>query len=163
MLLGPSKRLDLRRGIKTRLCDNQYGYPHENIIILEEVNGDENLVISRFGTILDETSPQLFFALFESDIDIDMSGVIFELGWLCGKYNRKETFERVRIIADFDFQWRETTRYIQSLIQSSSSQVLLINQMDVELISNTIDNNVTTSINIYNKNTRHYGTSSMKA
>ena len=40
-LKGPSnisyKRLDLRRDIKTRLCDNQYGYPHENIIIMEDV------------------------------------------------------------------------------------------------------------------------------
>ena len=67
-------------------------------------------------------SPQLFFALLESDIDIeDMSGVIFELGWLCGKYYRREIGERLRIIADFDFQWRKTTRYVQSLIQSSSS------------------------------------------
>ncbi|MDQ6862875.1 MAG: hypothetical protein M3044_03540 [Thermoproteota archaeon] len=81
MLLGPSKRLELRRGIKARLCDNQYGYPHDNIIIMEDVNGDDNLVISKFGNILDKNSPQLFFALLESDIDIeDMSGVIFELG-----------------------------------------------------------------------------------
>jgi hypothetical protein len=164
LVLGPSKRLELRRGIKARLCDNQYGYPHDNIIIMEDVNGDDDLVISKFGNILDKNSPQLFFALLESDIDIeDMSGVIFELGWLCGKYYRREIGERLRIIADFDFQWRKTTRYVQSLIQSSSSQLLLINQMDVELISDSIHNNVTVSINVYNKNSRCYGTSSMKA
>jgi 5S rRNA maturation endonuclease (ribonuclease M5) len=78
-----------------------------------------------------------------------MYGVIFELGWLCGKYNRKETSERVRIIADFDFQWRKITRYIQSLIHNS--QTLLIDQMNGELISASIHNNVTTSINVYKK------------
>lgn len=156
MLLGPSKRLDLRRGIKTRLSDNQYGYPSENIIIMEDVNGDENLVISKFGNILDGSSPRLFFALLESNIEIDMTGVIFELGWLCGKYSRREINERLRIIADFDFPWRRTTRYVQSLIRSSSSQLVLINQMDVELISNSIHNNVTISINGYNTNSSHY-------
>ncbi len=129
---------------------------------MEYTNGDDNLVIGKFGNILDKTSPQLFFALLESDIVIDMSGVIFEIGWLCGKYNRKEISDRLRIIADFDFPWRKTTRYVQSLIQSSSSQLLLINRMDVELISNSIHNNVTISINVYNRNSHHYGTSSMK-
>ena len=86
--------------LKIRLCDNQYGYPHDNIIIMEDVNGDDDLVISKFGNILDKNSPQLFFALLESDIDIeDMSGVIFELGWLCGKYYRREIGERLRIIS----------------------------------------------------------------
>jgi hypothetical protein len=151
MLLGPSKRLELRHLIKDSLCDNdQYGYPHENIIIMEDEIGDENLVISKFGNILDKTSPQLFFVLLESDTEIDMSGVIFELGWLCGKYNRKEISNRLRIIADFDFPWRKTTRYVQSLIQTASSQLILINQIDVELISNSIHNNVTISIDEYN-------------
>jgi hypothetical protein len=72
-----SKMLDLGRGIRTRLCDNQCVYPHENIILMEGMNGDKNIVVSKFGIILDKASPQLFFALLESDIDIDMNGVIY--------------------------------------------------------------------------------------
>jgi hypothetical protein len=39
--------------------------------------------------------------------------------------------------------------------------IMLIDKMDVELISNSIHNNVTLSINVYNKNSRRYGTSSI--
>jgi hypothetical protein len=74
-----------------------------------------------------------------------MSGVIFELGWLCGRYNIVETSKRVRIIADFDYQWRETTRYVQSLTQDA--QLLPVDNMAVELISDYIAHNVTISLN----------------
>jgi hypothetical protein len=74
-----------------------------------------------------------------------MSGVIFELGWLCGRYNIVETSKRVRIIADFDYQWRETTRYVQSL--RHDAQLLPVDNMAVELISDYIAHNVTISLN----------------
>lgn len=80
-----------------------------------------------------------------------MSGVIFELGWLCNKYNRKGISERLRIIADFEFPLRDTTRYVQSLIQSGRAIHIPIDKMDVELIANTIHNNVTISIDEYHE------------
>lgn len=117
MLLGPSKKIDLRRDIRIRLHD-RYGYPLENIIIMEDINKDETLIISKFGNILSMYDPQLFFALFESNRDIDMSGVIFELGWLCGRYNIVETSKRVRIIADFDYQWRDMFKVLHMMHSS---------------------------------------------
>ena len=152
MLLGPSKRLKLRQKVKARLCDKKrYGYPPKNIIIMEDVRGDANRVIKKFGNILDKSSPQLFFAMLESNTKVDMGGVIFELGWLCGKYNKKEISERLRIIIDFDFRYRKTTRYVQSLIQSSRSLAIPINKMNIELIADSIANNVTYSVNVYHK------------
>lgn len=106
MLLGPSKKIDLRRDIRLRLHD-RYGYPLENIIIMEDINKNETLIVRKFGNILSTYDPKLFFALFESNRDIDMSGVIFELGWLCGRYNLVETSKRVRIIADFQLPMEE--------------------------------------------------------
>jgi hypothetical protein len=146
MLLGPSIKIDLRREISLRLHD-KYGYPSDNIIIMEDVDKDETLIISKFGNILNEYAPQLFFALFESSRDIDMSGVIFELGWLCGTYNILETSKRVRIIADFDYRWRKTTRYIQSL--THNAQLLPVDNMNVELISDSIHNNIKISLNSF--------------
>jgi hypothetical protein len=93
---------------------------------------------------LDKYTPQLFFALFEKDED--MGGVIFELGWLCDRYNKFETSKRVRIIADFDYQWKGTTKYIQELLHYG--QYLPVDRMDVDLISIYINNNVTIALNM---------------
>lgn len=144
MLLGPTKKIDLRHGIRKRL-HKEYGYPHKNIIIMEDIKKNETRIISKFGNILNENDPRLFFALFESNRDIDMSGVIFELGWLCGTYSILETSKRVRIIADFDYQWKKTTRYIQSLTRYG--QLLQSDSMTIELISDYIHDNVTISLN----------------
>ena len=143
MLLGPFKRLEQ---IKQRLHED-YGYPCENIIIMEVISEDERLIIGKFGDILSNYTPQLFYALFERNTD--MGGVIFELGWLCGKYDKLETSKRVRIIADFDYQWRGTTKYIQELIHYG--QLLLIDEMTVEVISTYINHNVTLALNDYHE------------
>jgi hypothetical protein len=49
------------------------------------------------GGILDKFSPKMFFALFHKEAC--MVGVIFELGWICGKYNSKQINERLRIVS----------------------------------------------------------------
>lgn len=145
MLLGPGRRINLRRKVKEKLYQN-YGYPRRNIIIMEDMNRDEKLIIHKFGNILDKYSPQLF-ALFESGMD--MGGVIFELGWLCGKYDRLETSKRIRIISDLDYRWRRTTVYLQALMHNA--QHLPIDKMNADLISTFISNNTILSLNLYPK------------
>lgn len=146
MLLGPGKRLHLRHEVKRKL-QKQYGYPDKNVIIMEDMNKDEKMIIHKFGNILDKYSPQLFFALFERGLD--MGGVIFELGWLCGKYDTLETSKRIRIISDFDYRWRKTTTYLRALLPNA--QHLPIEKMTVGLISAYISNNTTISLNVYRK------------
>jgi len=124
---------------------DEYGYPSDNVIIMEDMNQDEKQIISKFGNILDKPSPQLFFALFESSAD--MGGVIFELGWLCGIYNRLETTKRIRLISDFDYPWRATTGYLRALLHNS--QFLPIDEMTADLICAAISNNTTISLNVY--------------
>jgi hypothetical protein len=152
MLLGSGKRLQLRREIKNKLHDD-YGYPYNNIIIMEDTNQDEKQIIKKFGNILGESSPELFFALFESSVD--MGGVIFELGWLCGIYTRIETTKRIRLISDFDYPWKATTGYLRTLILNS--QFLPIGEMTVDLISDTINENTLTSLNVYDNSTAKDG------
>jgi hypothetical protein len=146
MLLGSGRRLHLRRNIRDKL-HKRYGYPLKNIIIMEDVNKDEKLIIRKFGDILDKYSPQLFFALFESKLD--MSGVVFELGWLCGKYDTLETSKRIRIISDFEYQWKKTTGYLRALMHHAHH--LPIEKMTASLISAYTSNNTTISLNIYRK------------
>ena len=57
MLLGSGKRLQLRREIKNKLHDD-YRYPYDNIIIMEDANQDEKQIIKKFDSILGESSPR---------------------------------------------------------------------------------------------------------
>jgi hypothetical protein len=95
MLLGPGSKLTLRRGIKKALV--QKGCTDTNIIIMETIEDDEHYLDQKFGNILDEYKQLLFFALFHENEK--MHGVIFELGWICGKYSRLEVSERLRIVS----------------------------------------------------------------
>jgi hypothetical protein len=142
MLLGPRGKLRLRHKIKTTLVDK--GYAHENIIIMEDIKDDEKYLDSKFSTILDKQAPKLFFAFFHENER--MHGVIFELGWICGKYKRLEISDRLRIVSRLDYDWRQTTRYIQSLFHTA--QLLPIEEMNDSLISKCIHDNVINSLNI---------------
>ena len=74
MLLGPSRKLTLRHKTKSILV--QKGYTDKNIIIMEDIQDDEHYFDKKFGNILDEYKPLLFFALFHENEK--MHGVIFE-------------------------------------------------------------------------------------
>lgn len=125
----------------------KYGYPSKNILIMEEIKKDEKMIIRKFGGILDKYSPYFFFALFERGLE--MGGVIFELGWLCGKYDTVEISKRIRIISDFDYRWRRTTGYLRTLLPNAHH--LPIERMTVGLISAYINDNATISLNSYLK------------
>jgi hypothetical protein len=108
MLLGSRKKVRLRHRIKDTLVKK--GYAEENIVIMEDIKDGERYLNEKFGSILDKYTPRLFFAFFHKGANMD--GVIFELGWICGKYNPKEISERLRIVSELDYNWKNTTRYI---------------------------------------------------
>ena len=136
MLLGPSSKLTLRRRIKKILV--QKGYADKNIIIMETIQNDEYYFDEKFGNILNEYKPLLFFALFHENEK--MHGVLFELGWICGKYTRLEISERLRIVSAIDYDYKQTTRYIQGIFHTS--QLLPIEKMNTNQISKCIHDNV---------------------
>lgn len=141
MLLGPGTKLNLRRKIRAILVEK--GYTKKNIIIMEDIKDDEHYLVEKFGNSLKKHEPLLFFALFHQEDRMD--GVIFELGWICGKYTRPETFERLRIVSVIRHDYTQTTRYIQSIFHTSP--LLPIGKMDINQISQCIHDNVTLSIN----------------
>jgi hypothetical protein len=150
MLLGPRKKLALRRKVKKALVNS--GYPQDNIVIMEDIK-DEDFVYNKFGRILKKYSPKLFFSFFHENVPMD--GVIFELGWLCGKYSRQKINKRLRIIAKVSHNWMHTTRYIQSLFLTA--QLLPIEKMNTQLLSRCISNNIVDSLETYRKKSPHKG------
>jgi len=151
MLLGPRGKLNLRHRIKTKLVEN--GYADENIIIMEDIKeDDEKFFDNKFGSILDKHTPQLFFVFFHKNQKMD--GVIFELGWICGKYTKLEVIQRLRLISDLDYDWSQTTRYMQSLFHTA--HLLPIEKMNIKSILKCINNNVINSLNIYRREGEDY-------
>jgi hypothetical protein len=140
MLLGPGTKLKLRHDIKATLA--QKGYTKENIIIMEYIKDDENYLDEKFGNILEKYAPLLFFALFHQKER--MHGVIFELGWICGKYTRPEISERLRIVLSTRHDYTQTTRYMQSIFHTS--WLLPIEKMNINQISQCIHDNVTLTL-----------------
>jgi hypothetical protein len=136
MLLGPSSKLNLRRRIKKNLV--QKGYTDRNIIIMETIQDDEHYFDEKFRNILNESKPLLFFALFHENEGFH--GVLFELGWICGKYSRREISDRLRIVSAIDYDYKQTTRYIQSIMHTS--QFLPVDIMNTDQISKCIHVNV---------------------
>jgi hypothetical protein len=145
MLLGPRKRLALRRKVKRALIKS--GYPENNVVIMEDIKDNKNFIYNKFGKILKQYEPKLFFSFFHENVSMD--GVIFELGWLCGMYSRQEITERLRIISKLSYNWMHTTKYISSLLPAA--QFLPLEKMNTGLISECISNNVKDSLDKYHK------------
>ena len=45
-----------------------------------------------------------------------MDAVLFEIGFLCGKYGTDEIEDRLRFIYDDEYKFRTTTKYIGTLL-----------------------------------------------
>jgi len=148
MLLGSRRKVRLRHRIKEILVKK--GYTRKNIVIMEDIEDDEKYLDEQFGSILDKYSPTLFFAFFHEGVNMD--GVIFELGWICGKYNPKEISKRLRIVSDLDYNWKNKTRYIQSLFHTG--QLIPIEKMDAASLSKCIQHNVINLLDTYHSKIR---------
>lgn len=112
MLLGPNKHTSLRQKIKKEL--NEKGY--KKIVIMEnEKDGEDEIGLDeKFERIIKEHKPELFIALFHKKTK--MNAVIFEVGWICGKYGPKKVGSKIRFLHDEKFDLARTTAYIETLL-----------------------------------------------
>ena len=114
MLLGSSERLSFRKKVKRRLL--KLGF--KNIIIMEELQKDKkNLdygsLDEKFESIVTEYDPKLFVAIFHNNPK-NISGVIFEIGWLCGYLHSDAIYTKLRFLFEKGYKL-ETSAYIKAL------------------------------------------------
>jgi hypothetical protein len=106
MLLGPWESLDFRREVKEQLCVKGY-----TVIIMEddEETKDETMLDIKFERIAQRYEP-VFIAFFLEGQK--MEGVIFEIGYICGKYG----IDRLMLLSSKKYDWYRTTGYMNALI-----------------------------------------------
>lgn len=108
MLLGPWTSIEFRRKVKRQLRKRGY-----NVIIMEDDKTiRENMLDIKFDIITKRYEP-LFIAFF---LKGRMDGVIFEIGYLCGKYGIESISDELLFISTMGYDWSKTTSYIDVLI-----------------------------------------------
>jgi hypothetical protein len=63
--------------------------------------------------MLSENSPDFYFAFFHKDAPMDV--VVFELGWLCGTLSVAQFSEKLILMAEYGYDFNQTTSYIARL------------------------------------------------
>jgi hypothetical protein len=117
MLLGSSKELTFRRIIKRKLVAT--GLEKRNVIIMEDVkklkrNFDYGDLDEKFEWIMSNLKPKLIFVIFHKKVR-NIDGVIFEIGWLCGKLRANILSEKLRFLFEKGYNLDKTPSYIQAL------------------------------------------------
>ena len=73
----------------------------------------------KFGRIADTYDPALFIAFFHSNKrsrPVNMEAVIFEIGYICGKYGSRHIGERLRILSEKKYDWEKNNSIYQNFI-----------------------------------------------
>ena len=117
MLLGSSEKLDYRKRLRRKLL--RMGY-HE-IIIMESVKEksrkdlEYDSLDEKFAWIIREKRPKLIIAIFHKETKDN--GIIFEIGWLCGKFGSRRIIDKLRLLFEegYDLKSEQVTAYISSL------------------------------------------------
>jgi hypothetical protein len=68
----------------------------------------------KFETIIKKYNPKLIVAFFMSGALMD--AVLFEIGFLCGRYGTDNIVNRLRFIYDKNYDFTNTTKYIGNLM-----------------------------------------------
>jgi hypothetical protein len=116
MLLGSAESKPLLHRINVK--DDLIKIGYKEVIIMEN-EGDrltDKSLDDKFRRITDESMPDLIIAMFHRDAKVD--GVVFEMGWLCCKYHYVELRNKLRILYENNYDWRQTTAYIPELFFS---------------------------------------------
>jgi hypothetical protein len=94
---------------------------YTNVFIMEGVEDveDEKTLDEKFARIIDQRRPELIFAFFHPDVRMD--AVIFEIGWLCGRYTSAAISKKLRVIYEKEYDFYTTTAYIRSLLPMAAS------------------------------------------
>lgn len=87
---------------------------------MEEIEDkiEDRSLDDKFYRIREEYDPALFVAFFYSGLEMD--GVAFEIGWLCCMYHSLGLSQKLRVLVEPGYDWKETTPYIPSLFPSVS-------------------------------------------
>jgi len=119
MLLGSSKHLSFRRQIKRQLIAT--GFKNRNVIIMEDLIKNEKKIDygsldDKFEWIVKNYNPRFFFAIFHKNVK-NIDGVIFEIGWLCGKLGSNIISKKLRFLFEdgYNLTRENTPFYIQAL------------------------------------------------
>lgn len=113
MLLGSSERLSYRKRVKRDLLKMKF----KKIIIMEEKRDlDYGSLDEKFESIVGKQKPDLYFAIFHNNAK-NINGVIFEIGWLCGRFSSKTIGNKLKFMFEigYDFKKEKTAAYIQAL------------------------------------------------
>jgi hypothetical protein len=114
MLLGSSEKLPYRRKVKRKLLKMGFN----KIIIMEELerNLDDGSLDEQFESIVAKLKLDVFFAIFHKNAK-NVNGVVFEIGWLCGKFGSRIIGDKLKFIFEnkYDFNKEGTSAYIQAL------------------------------------------------
>jgi hypothetical protein len=116
MLLAPGKEhLTYRKKVKRELI-KKFGYKSKNIIIMEQIETVTEIksLDKKFETIIKKYDPQLIVAFFMSGAFMD--AVLFEIGFLCGRYGADNIENRLRFVYDDANTFKNTTKYIGTLL-----------------------------------------------
>lgn len=117
MLLGSSKEVPFRRTIKRKLVAT--GLEKKNVIIMEDVkklkkNFDYGDLDEKFEWIVSNLQPKLIFVIFHKKVR-NIDGVIFEIGWLCGRLRANNLSEKLRFLFEKGYNLDKTPSYIEAL------------------------------------------------
>ncbi len=118
MLLGPGKCLDFRHKVKDELVQI-YGY---EVIIMEELPEMEtdSALDEKFERIINKYKPLLFIAFFHKE-ELDMVGVIFEIGFISGHYGAINIRDKLAYLGEKGYSWENTSAYISSSLSKVRS------------------------------------------
>lgn len=69
----------------------------------------------KFEWLVEQNQPEVFFAFFHKDTRMD--AVIFEIGWICGRFGTKKINTKLKFLFEsgYDFQKQQITAYIDAL------------------------------------------------
>jgi hypothetical protein len=119
MLLGPYKFLSFRSQVRDEL--EAKGYV---VKIMEEhpEMGTDSALDEKFERIIKKHEPVIFTAFFHKDVS-DMDGVIFEIGFISGRYGAINIGDKLTFLGEKGYSWDldKAPAYIKSSLSKITS------------------------------------------
>jgi hypothetical protein len=140
LLLGPGgEHLNYRQKVRNDLIKN-FNYKHEDIVIMEDIDDQKfNTIDKKFDYILRKYNPKAIIAFFRNNAY--MGGVIFEIGYICGKYGPNNIGYRLRFAFQKGYDIHHMTRYVKNLFNRGQGQIAVIDDDDMYFHADIAINN----------------------
>jgi hypothetical protein len=106
--------LEYRRRVKDELVKS-YRYKSRDIVIMEDVRDTRSDagIDEKYERILRDFDPMLVIAFFHRNARRD--AVLFEIGFLCGLHGTKNMGDKLRILHEVRFSFKNVTAYVKTL------------------------------------------------